>query len=156
MTSSPLSSQVESQPIPSGQTRRTYRQRTPDDYLDLLDEETRTSFSEDQLDCIRTLLRSAIPQPSPKLVDLRFDIDLVISRFYVVLFVGKDRRRQRRSPVPRLLTRIGNVAIAIALLIGINLLFSVCLFIFLYLVKSALSIDLFQGSHLVDQVNRFR
>ena len=156
MTSSPLSSQVESQPISSSQTRRPYRQRTPDDYLDLLDDETRTSFSEDQLDCIRTLLRSAIPQPSPKLVDLRFDIDLLISRFYVVLFVGKDRRRQRRSPVPRLLTRIGNVAIAIALLIGINLLFSVCLFIFLYLVKSALSIDLFQGSHLVDQVNRFR
>lgn len=142
--------------MPLSQTKRPYGQRTPDDYLALLDEEDRASFSESQLDCIRTLLRSAIPQPSPKIVDLRFDIDLLLSRFYVVLFVGKDRRRQRRSPVPRLLTRIGNVIIAIALLIGINLLFSVCLFIFLYLVKSALSIDLFQGSHLIDQVNRFR
>ncbi|WP_287281264.1 hypothetical protein [Okeania sp. SIO2G5] len=119
-------------------------------------EAERSSFSKDQLDCIRSLLRSAIPQPSPKLVDLRFDIDLLLSRFYVVLFVGKDRRRQRRSPVPRLLTRIGNVTIAIVLLIGINLLFSVCLFIFLYLVKSALSIDLFKGTHLIDQINRFR
>ena len=133
-----------------------YRQRTPEDYLALLDDEARASFSDDQLSSICMLLRFAIPKPSPKLVDLRFEIDLLISRFYVVVFVGKDRRRQRRGPVPRRLTRIGNIIIAIAILVGINLLFSVCLFIFLYLVKSALSIDLFQGTHLVDQINRFR
>ncbi|MEM9212811.1 MAG: hypothetical protein AAGD25_00410 [Cyanobacteria bacterium P01_F01_bin.150] len=137
-------------------SRATYRQRTPDDYLALLDTKIRASFSDDQLDSIRMLLASTIPKPSPKLVDLRFEIDLLLSRFYVVLFVGKDRRKKRRSPLHPILTRIGNVAIAIAILVGINLLISLGLFMFFYLVKSALNIDLFHETHLADQLERFR
>lgn len=142
--------------FPSEQPSPYHRKRTPDDYLSLLDEDTKATFSAEQLDSIRMLLRSAIPKPSPKLIDLRVEIDLILSRFYVVLFVGKDRRQQQRSPIPRTLTRMGNIITAIAILVGINLLFSVCLFIFMYLVKSALSIDLIQGAHLADQINRFR
>lgn len=132
------------------------KSRTPDDLLELLDQEMRSSFSANQLDSVRMLLASALPKPSPKLVDIRFEIDLLISRFYVVLFVGKDRRVKRRSPLPPLLNRLSNIAIAIVILVGINLLISVGLFIFLYLVKSALNINLFPGDHLADQLNRFR
>ena len=156
MTSSSPSHLSDVQPSKGKNNRQSYRQRTPDDYLELLDNDMRTSFSNEQLDSVRMLLASAIPKPSPKIVDLRCEIDLLISRFYVVLFVGKDRRRKQRSPLPPLLARIGNVVMAIAILLGINLLVSVGLFVFLYLVKSALSIDLFQGAHLADQLNRFR
>lgn len=156
MTASSRSNASDSRTLTGEKNRHRYRQPTPDDYLALLDEETRTSFSTHQLDSIRMVLASAIPKPSPKLVDLRFDIDLLLARFYVVLFVGKDRRTKRRSPLPPVLIRIGNVAIAIAIVVGINLLSSMGLFLFLYLVKSALSIDLFPGIHLAEQLKRFR
>ena len=156
MTSTPPIIPPDSRNLIVAKNRQAYQQRTPEQYLALLDENTRTSFSDQQLDSVRMLLASAIPKPSPKLLDLRFEVDLLISRFYVVLFVGKDRRSKRRSPLPPLLIRIGNVAIAIAILVGINLLTSVGLFVFLYLIKSALNIDLFQGAHLADQLNRLR
>ena len=155
MTVSSHSNPSGSRTLKREKNRLLYRQRTPDDYLALLDEDTRTSFSTHQLDSVRMLLASAISKPSPKLVDLRLDIDLLLSRFYVVLFVGKDRRYKRHSLLPPLVTRIGNIAIAIAILMGINLLISVGLCLFLYLVKSALNIDLFQGAHLAEQLNRF-
>lgn len=135
--------------------QKTYRQRTPDDYIELLKPETLASFSDSQLDHIRMLLASAIPKPAPKLLDLRVEIDLLISRFYIVLFVGKDRRKQQRSPLPPLLARISNVALAILILISVNVLFTGCLLMFLYLLKSAASIDLIQGAHLQDHINQF-
>ncbi|MEB3210803.1 MAG: hypothetical protein VKL39_05590, partial [Leptolyngbyaceae bacterium] len=94
------------------------------------------------------------PKPSPKLVDLRFGIDLLVSRFYVVVFVGKDRRQRRRDYVPSPLARIGNVIVAIALLIGINVLISLGIFLLAYLAKSAIGINLFPDSHLSDQIQR--
>lgn len=135
--------------------QRSHRQRTPDDYIDLLTPETLATFSDSQLDHVRMLLASAIPKPAPKLIDLRFEIDLLISRFYIVLFVGKDRRKKQRSQLPPLLARISNVAIATLILIGVNVLITVCLLMFLYLVKSAFSIDLIQGAHLQDHINQF-
>ena len=141
--------------IPSASPgRRDYS--TPEDYLTLLSANDRAEFTEEQLDRIRMLLASAIPQPSPKLVDLRFDIDLLMSRFYIVLFVGKDRRQKRRSHLPPFLTHIGNLAVATALLLSINILISICLFILLYLVKSALNIDIIPGAHLAEHLQRFQ
>jgi len=129
--------------------------RTAEDVINTMDADVRDSLTAIQLSAVRELVAAALPKPSPKIVDLRFGIDLLISRFYIVLFVGKDRRQSRRSYVPSPVTRIGNVIVAIALLVGINVLISMGIFLLAYLTKSAVGIDLFPDSHLSDQMQKF-
>ena len=131
-----------------------YTTRTPDDYLQTIAPDQFASFSLEQLQIVRSLLASAIPEPAPKIVDLRFGVDLLISRFYIVLFVGKDRRRQQRIYLPKLVIKWGNKLAAVLLLIGVNLVISLVVLMFVYLVKSALGIDLTPG-HLADQIEKF-
>lgn len=135
--------------------QRSYITRTPEDYLQRLDPDLLASFDVEQLHAIRSLLAAAIPKPSPKIVDLRFGVDLVISRFYVVLFVGKDRRKQPRFYVSESVSRIGNAIAAVLMLLSLNLLISLFVLIFVYLIKSALGIDLFPQEHLLDQIHKF-
>jgi hypothetical protein len=131
-----------------------YTTRTPDHYLQTITSDQLAGFSPEQLQIVRSLLESAIPKPAPKIVDLRFGVDLLISRFYIVLFVGKDRRRQRRTYFPELVLKWGNKLAAVLLLVGVNLVISLVVLMFAYLVKSVLGIDLTPG-HLADQVKRF-
>jgi len=144
MTSSPHKSETIYQ--------KNYRDRTVEDYLDTIEPEILQSFHPQQLHAVKQVLEAAIPKPSPKIVDLRFGVDLVISRFYVVLFVGKDRRRKRRKFISEKVSRVGNAIATILLLIGLNLLISALLFLSLYLVKSALGVDFFPNEHLGDKL----
>ena len=127
-----------------------YREKTPDYYLDTLAPAIRSGFTGPQLEAITALLAAVIPAARPKLVDVRFSIDLLLSRFYIVLLVGKDSRRQRRLPLPESIVRIANLLAVMVLLVVLNLLISLFIFLLAYLVKSALGIDLFSGPHLVD------
>lgn len=143
-------------------SRRPQRQGAPpkaipqaEDYLAQMDREVRATLDPRQVEEVERLLTLAIPKPSPKLVDLRFNIDLLVSRFYVVLFVGKDRRSRQRQHRPNALARIGNIIAAVVLLIGLNLLISLFIFMLAYLMKSAIGIDLFKDAHLIDQVQQF-
>lgn len=55
------------------------------------------------------------------MANVRFDIDLLISRYFIVLMVGKDRRQASRPrPVSRL-NQFGNWVAAVVLLLGFNL-----------------------------------
>lgn len=130
------------------------RPQTPQDYFDQLPPEIQHSFSAEQQLAIATLLESAIPKPSPKLVDLRFGVDLILTRFYVVLWVGRDRRHQRRShPVESKVAQLGNLLAASVLLIGLNLTLSAFILLVLYLGKSALGIDTLPG-HVSETIKR--
>lgn len=126
-----------------------------DYYLDRMEPAILASFSPAQLQAIQAALAAAIPQPSPKLVDLRLGVDLLFSRFYIVLFVGKDRRKQRRHYVSERISRFGNAIAAISLLVSLNLLVSLVILLFTYLSKSALGIDLLPQEHLKDQLQKF-
>jgi hypothetical protein len=91
-----------------------------------------------------------LPMPSaqqqrPKLIDIRFSVDLVVTRFYVVLMVGKDRRDQRRSHAVKGFTKFGNTIAAILLLLGANLTISAFIVLSFYLIKSMLGINLMPG-----------
>lgn len=131
-----------------------YAARTPEDYLNAAAPDAIASFSPTQIQIIKSLLEAAIPKPAPKIVDLRFGINLLFSRFYVVLFVGKDRRGKQRQYSSGRASRWSNAIAAILLLISINLVISLFILMFAYLVKSAVGIDLTPG-HLSDQVDRF-
>jgi hypothetical protein len=129
------------------------RQRSADDYLNDLDAGVRESLTDLQRQEITRLLGAVLSQKSPKLIDLRLTVDLLVSRFYVVLLVGKDRRRHARSRTLTPLTRVANITAAILLLVSLNLLISLGLFTFFYLIKSALGIDLLPG-HFSNHVQK--
>ncbi|MGG6237946.1 hypothetical protein ACQ4N7_04845 [Nodosilinea sp. AN01ver1] len=130
-------------PSTSPKARRASPQ--PATYRAQLHPEVEASLTPQQRAEIERVIALAIPKPAPKLVDLRFTIDLLISRYFIVLMVGKDRRRtQRHVPVSRL-TQLGNWVMAVALLLGFNLALSTSIVMLAYLVKSALGINLFPG-----------
>ena len=124
---------------------KAYAHRTPEDYLAMLSPDMRESLRADQQQAVLDLLHQAIPRPAPKIVDLRFAVDLIIQRFHVVVVVGKDRRDQPRPHRVGRATRVWNWIIGTSLLLGLNLLLSAGLFLLAYLLKSALGIDLLPG-----------
>lgn len=122
--------------------------RSPAYYLEAMDPDIRSSFTEPQLEAVKQLLEASIPRPAPKLVDLRFFVDLLAYRFYVVLLVGKHRRQRQRSDVLEPMARKGNVVAAIMLLIALNLLISAFVLLIAYAIKSAIGYSVFPESHL--------
>lgn len=118
---------------------------TPATYLGQLDPAVQASFTPQQQAEVARVIELAIPKPAPKLIDLRFTIDLLISRYFIVLMVGKDRRRAPRHVPASRLTQWGNWAAAVLLLLGFNLALSMSLLMLAYLIKSALGIDLLPG-----------
>jgi len=131
----------------------TYRTRNSEYYLQQIEPRILASFDREQLQAIVNILIQAIPQPSPKIVDFRFNIDLIFSRFYLVLFVGKDRRKRKRQYIPEGIARIGNAIAVILLLLGANLVISGIILLFVYLFKSAIGLDFFPG-HISDSVKK--
>ncbi|MEA5447733.1 hypothetical protein VB780_04075 [Leptolyngbya sp. CCNP1308] len=118
---------------------------TPATYLTQIDPDVQASLTTQQWAELERIIDLAIPKPAPKLVDLRFEVDLLISRYFIVLMVGKDRRRAPRSaPVSRF-TQFGNWMAAVILLLGFNLAISTSVLMAAYLIKSALGIDLLPG-----------
>lgn len=128
-----------------------YQSRSAATYLEAMAPEIRATLTAEQLGEIHRVIKLALPQPAPKIIDLRVDIDLLVSRFFIVLFVGKDRRRSPRQQITRPLTAAINWLTAMVLLLGVNLLISVSLFAFAYLIKSAIGINLTPG-HLGDYI----
>jgi hypothetical protein len=129
----------------------SYRTRNPEYYLQQIEPSILASFNPKQIQAIINILAQAIPQPSPKIVDFRFNVDLIFSRFYLVLFVGKDRRKSRRQYVPEGIARIGNAIAVVLLLLGANLVISGAVLLFAYLLKSAVGLDFLPG-HISEAV----
>jgi len=133
-----------------------YAQRTADYYLRRLDPAVFQSLNQIQLKEIERVLREATPQPLPKIIDLRFTLDLIVSKFYIVLLAGKDQRRSpRKHPISNRVTRIGNTTAVIILLLAINLLISVVIIVAVYLLKTIIGIDLTSGGHFSDYIKEF-
>lgn len=132
----------------------SYHSRTPKYYLQQLDPRIFNSFNSEQLQAITSILNQAIPKPSPKIVDLRFVVDLIFSRFYIVLFVGKDRRKRKRQYFQGKISKAGNLIAAAILLIGLNFLLSAFILLFAYLIKSAVGINFFPG-HITETIQKY-
>lgn len=119
-----------------------YLERTPADYLDTLPSELRSSFSEPQLAAVQHLLAAAIPKSSPKLVDLQFCVNLLAYRYYVVFFVGKDRRHRDRPEPVQPMAHKGNALTALLLLIGLNLLIGLFILLIVFAIKAVIGYSL--------------
>lgn len=130
-----------------------YSSKTPETYLSTIKSEVLQSFDAEQLAEIRRVLEDAIPKPSPKLVDLRFVVDLIVQRFYVVLFIGKDRRQKSRTYLPSKIARIGNRIVIVMFLFGANLAISGVIVLAAYLLKTVIGFDFLPG-HFPDVVKQ--
>lgn len=120
--------------------------------INSLPEHIRGSFSPEQMEALQHVL-SKVNQQSRHLIDVRIQIPLYWVHYYVVFLLGRDlrshvqetliKRRQRSSRA----AQIGFVALMSWLLIaGL----AVSAFMALYLIKSALGINIFSDKHLRD------
>jgi hypothetical protein len=136
------------------QPTKNYLDKDADYYMHQIPLHILEKLNIEDRDNLKSVFSVAIPKPAPKIIDLRFIVDLIITRFFVVLLIGKDmRKQQRRYPVNRI-TKIANIIAAILLIIAISFLISAITVLILYLIKSALGIDLFQG-HITDVLLKY-
>ncbi len=124
---------------------RDYKSKDADYYMHQIPLDTLEKLNASEREQLKSLIHTAIPRSSPKLIDLRFVIDLIFKRYFVVLMIGKDQRKQQREYKVNKVTKIANIITAILLIIGMSLLISAVTILILYLIKSALGIDLFKG-----------
>ncbi len=136
------------------QSTKNYLDKDADYYMHQIPLHILEKLNIEDRDNLKSIFSVAIPKPSPKIIDLRFIVDLIITRFFVVLLIGKDmRKKQRQYPVNRI-TKIANIIAAILLIIAMSFLISAITVLILYLIKSALGIDLFQG-HITDVLLKY-
>ncbi|MGB7415118.1 MAG: hypothetical protein WA902_13010 [Thermosynechococcaceae cyanobacterium] len=127
-------------------SRRQDKGSRAETILQRINPDVLNSFTVGQRSAILDLLTQITLESSsrrPRLIDIRFVIDLVMTRFYLVLLVGKDRRE--RSRPMRGMTKMGNIIAAVLLLLTANLVISAILLLSLYLIKSAVGINLLPG-----------
>lgn len=89
------------------------------------------------------LSRATLPEPSPHLVQYR--VSIPFGRFYVALFIGRERRsRERLRREGQTRAELVNLALFLmgALLVGIA---TIAIVVGLYIVKSAMGIDILDG-----------
>ena len=107
--------------------------------LERMPEDVQQSFTEAQLSYLRVALGAR--QWGKHKVDLRGTLGLGSWRYYYVLVAGRNKRSEHRSHKAGLLVK--------AVLVSVLLVFSTALgLLLLYLLKSALGIDLFSNFSL--------
>ena len=124
-------------------SRQGYIYGSPETFLQKLPPSILDSLSDQQLAAIREMLVEALPKSSPKLVDIRWSINLIFAHYYVVFLVGRDRREKKRYRFLSSLTKVGNT-ITYAILVML------VLFMLTYTLKSWVGIDIFPDKHLDD------
>ena len=88
-------------------------------------------------------MKESQQQHRSKLIDLRFVVDVVLARYYMVLLVGRDKRAEPRRIEG--INQVVDIGVAGLLLVGLNILITSILVLIFYLLKSALGINLLPG-----------
>lgn len=110
------------------------------------------SFNDTQLDALQTAL-AKVHDRSRNRLDVRFSIPLYWARYYVVFLLGRDLRSHVQEVLLNRRKRSGRAAqIGVISLMAWLILAgaAITLFIALYLLKSAMGIDIFPDKHLSD------
>jgi len=120
--------------------------------LESLPDEVRSSLNKKQVIALRLALIK-VHKSSRHLLDIRFDLPLYFTRYYLVFLFGKDRRHavlqlndERRKHSSRL-AQLGFIAMSLWIFISSSL---TLLFLLLYLIKSFMGIDIMPDMHLID------
>jgi ABC-type spermidine/putrescine transport system permease subunit I len=124
-------------------------------YLERVPDSIKRSWSTEYYREIEEMIRLIMPKPSPKIVDIRININLIVAKFYIVLLMGPDQRSKQRKHIPQGFSRIGNWFAGILILIILNLAISVVIFMTAYYIKCNLGINIFKNEHLIDKFHQF-
>lgn len=111
-------------------------------FYQILDETVADSFSDEQKKAIEQAIISSGLHHRHAL-DVRKSLPWFGKRYYLVLLMGRDRRHQLRNPE----SKIANFLMTLLILIGGFTVLGLAL-LALYLIKSALGIDLFEDFSL--------
>ncbi len=125
--------------------KRNYNDRDASYYMHQIPDQVLDKLNEEEREGLKSVIQSAIPRPSPKVIDLRFIVDLIFIRYFVVLLIGRDMRQQQRQYQVNGITKFANIVMAIVLIIAMSLLISSVTILIVYLIKSSLGIDLLPG-----------
>lgn len=120
-------------------------------YLERVPDSVKRSWSTEYYREIEEMIRLIMPKPSPKIVDIRLDINLIIAKFYIVLLMGPDQRSEQRKHIPQGVSQIGNWFVGILILIILNLAVSAVIFMVAYYVKCNLGINIFKNEYFIDK-----
>jgi len=151
--------------MPSNYTINDYSLRDADYYMDRIPNAIIEKLSIEEHKNLKDVIASALPKSSPKLIDLRFVINLIFARYFFVLLIGKDRYKQwaKVQDITELydtypyntyryrissshtspFTKIAHRVTALLLFFAMNLLVSGFIILFVYLILSFLGIHLF-------------
>ncbi|PZU96794.1 MAG: hypothetical protein DCE90_09130 [Pseudanabaena sp.] len=110
--------------------------------MDHVPETIMQKLSEEEHENLKEIFSSALPKASPKLIDFRFVINLIFARYFFVLLVGKDRYKRRKMnqdtptshPYHHSFRRFIHRLTAMLLLLTMNLLVSIFVITFIYMI----------------------
>ena len=123
-------------------------------YFQNIDTDIRNSLTTKQEWEIKKALNNALGRPTRKIVDVRFTIPLIFSRFFFVLFIGRDLRRQKRTYDLPGEVRTANIIFGSFILACMISFAAVTLFMLLYLLKSAMGINIFPNFSLSKHIKQ--
>lgn len=109
----------------------------------------RRSFSTEQLNALRAALATAHDR-SRHMVDVRTSIPLYFARYYIVFLLGRDlRRATRRTMLERRRdsSQAASFTLVFAIIWNILLVLGIIGLITLYVLKSAMGIDIMPDLH---------
>lgn len=101
-----------------------------------------------QLEAIRSAISANAPYKKHP-IDIRITIPFFFMKFYLVVLIGKDRRLATRDKEKSRIENTKALSWLVSAYIGASLLIPLLILV-LYLVKSALGIDIFPEKHLWD------
>ena len=103
-----------------------------------------------QRDAITDALRQSGPREHS--VDLRWTLNVLFDRFYVVILAGRDLRRRESESAQRARSDARKVIQSMLLLLAFIIPALLVLAVLLYGVKCMLGINIFESKHLLDFV----
>jgi len=122
-------------------TNSTRRPIVIDRFYEVLDEQTQAQLTAEQKQEIENAIVS-ITLSSHHRIDIRKSFPFFGTRYYMVFLLGRDLRKRLRKESTL-------VRIVVTLLILCGAVFAIlCLFLTLYMIKSAVGIDLFRNFHV--------
>jgi hypothetical protein len=130
-------------------TKPDLKKFTPDYFYRQMDSNIEISFNHEQRKEIKSLLKRVVQNPAKKIVDVRFTF-WFFQRLYIVLFLGKDIRRNKRPLDTVRINSFLSLILKIGIYAIITLILLILLFFALYFIKSILGINFFPNKHLWD------
>ena len=118
-------------------------------YYSEISPDVEKTFTREQKEAVKSILKRAVRVPSKKIVDFRTTFWL-FKHLYLVLFIGIDRRRKARKDHPEQQLKVMNIVTKTVLVLFFFLIALSAIFWGLYIVKYYLGIDIFPDKHLFD------